>query len=651
MAKSFVNQNLSDRSFRGQDLTDADFTGANLRGCDFRDAILEGANFTAVITGKSRKQLVNLTIIVVFIVGLVTVAFAFVVLGIIAFMAGDTSTFVFVFPSAIVIAIVSILASMITQEVALSSVVVGTFVFAVIAIITIIYQTFLRGDIASVIGWSFICYILLLYSFSVISSMVNSISEDIGTHFEGANLTRTKFVYSKLRETSFFNAICDYVDWQGSELHHCDFSTSITNGVVNFYANRKLGRNKDFKNINFERGCLVGADLVDANLYNANLNNTDLRYATLINTNLSKVKALGADFSGANLTGACIENWGINADTNFDRVTCDYIFLKMKSDENIWEQDLKQEVTMAWGDRKPPSGFFQEGDFAKLIRQYLDTLDLLFRDGDDPKAFTFALQKLLSEYEDAQIQFGSLQNLGDGDIVLRLVVGGQQVPKSRLYSFFTQTKKLAQSFFSKGENQNFKQLESEIKRLKQTLSDKDRQISTLEVSRANTKKTSSQDAKVGNNFSLISVIVQDSMFGNKKTDINAGGDVSGVAVGNISGVAGKDQKGIAGRDINGQVTVTIQQLHNSDAPEAPQLVELLTQLQTTIAKSPDLSDKDKQKALKYLDNIGEIANKKDGDLHRIDELIDNILGVVSKAAKLLTPVQAIADSLRKLLQL
>lgn len=49
--------------------------------------------------------------------------------------------------------------------------------------------------------------------------------------------------------------------------------------------------------------------------------------------------------------------------------------------------------------------------------------------------------------------------------------------------------------------------------------------------------------------------------------------------------------------------------------------------------------------------LSKIANNKEGDRNSIDDLIDNILGVVSKAAKLLSPVQAIADSLRKILNL
>ena len=48
--------------------------------------------------------------------------------------------------------------------------------------------------------------------------------------------------------------------------------------------------------------------------------------------------------------------------------------------------------------------------------------------------------------------------------------------KSKLQAFFTETKKIAQLFFSQGENQNLQKLESEINRLKKDLADKNRQL-------------------------------------------------------------------------------------------------------------------------------------------------------------------------------
>ena len=658
MAKSFVNQNLCDRSFRGQDLTGADFTGADLRGCDFRDATLVGANFTAVKTGKSTRQLIILIAIPI----VCTVVFLF------------ASPFWFVnYNIGAVYIVLALLVSSreIDEEEAFSPVfraaATSIMVASGISVATLliiddgwayIYIGWLGNNIIPIIRLMTF-FIAITGSFYYGIKLIKIIENATGTLFLRANLTSVKFFKADLRLISFRGTNCHLVNWHGAKIYNCELPSDINylyfqchtypirmrnSDLRNLYLLELDLSDADLQNVMLKDSDLSGIKLNKANLQNAILNNTNFSNANLNNANLSNVQALGTNFTGANLTGACIENWWINPNTKFDDVICDYIFLNQKLTDN-------GQIVYDSNSRKPAIGSFQQGDFTKLIRQYLDSLDLIFRNGDDPKIFAFALQELLNNYSEAEIEFKSLDNLGDGDIALRLIVGNQSIHKSKLHSFFVQASNLAKSFFVKSDSSDTKQLQSDIKQLKEKLESKDRHIEILESQLTSKKQTSSLDGKVGNNFSLISVIVQDSMFGNKKTNINAGGDVSGVAGGNISGVAGKDQKGIAGRDINGQVTVTIQQLRDNDAPEAPQLVELLTQLQTTIAESPDLSDKDKQKALKYLDNIGEIANKKDGDRNRIDELIDNILGVASKAAKLLTPVQAIADNLRKLLQL
>jgi uncharacterized protein YjbI with pentapeptide repeats len=666
MALSFVGQDLRHQSFRGRtDLAGADFTGADLRGCDFREAILTGANFTGVTTGQSYKQFIYLIVLAVevafmgVVVGLAAslgLVLGAIVGGALGAIAGSVlGGFLGVVAIAIVVVPISFLTAFIVRatdgpgivsvDIAMMSERTCTIVITIGITVVVTFQSyssFLSGNISLGILCSTASLVFIAITMSESKELLKTLkSSEASTYFNGADLVNANFANAELQFTDFTDANCDLVNWQGVKFRSCNLPKSIKTDQVRYLCkNPDKGRGENFTSSDFRNTYLQNVDLVDAILHNANLNGADLRGAKLINADLSNSQALGTDFSGATLTGACIDNWGINSNTKFDDIVCDYIFLSQKIDENgnlVYDPES----------RKPANGNFQQGDFAKLMRQYQDGLDLIFRNGDDPKTFAFALQKLMDEYEDAQLQFGGLQNLGDGDIVLRLTVGNSKVPKSKLHSFFTETKKIAQSFFSQDSNQNLQKLESEIKQLKKDLANKDRQ---LESSLVRTKYSTSDNAKVGNNFSLISVIVQDSMFG-KKTDIKAGGDVSGVADGNISGVAGKDLKGVAGRDISGQVTITIQELRDSNIPEAPKLADLLTDLQKAISESTELAEPDKEKALKYLDKIGQLANDKEADRDMISMAIDGILNVVSKAAKLLTPVQAITDGLRKILQL
>ncbi|NDJ23598.1 hypothetical protein GS682_18535 [Nostoc sp. B(2019)] len=91
------------------------------------------------------------------------------------------------------------------------------------------------------------------------------------------------------------------------------------------------------------------ADLSKAILCNANLSEAIFSYADLTNANLSRVQALGTDFTAALFTGICLENWNINSDTKLDNIDCQYYYM---------ESDNRKRV--------PSSGQLASGTFTKL---------------------------------------------------------------------------------------------------------------------------------------------------------------------------------------------------------------------------------------------------------------------------------------------
>ena len=152
---------------------------------------------------------------------------------------------------------------------------------------------------------------------------------------------------------------------------------------------------------------LITKDGRNKNYTGANLNGANLRKADLTGTNLANVKALNADFSGATLTGACIEDWNINSETNFENVICDYIYLK----------EHKQE-------RRPsdPNRNFEPGEFAKLVETSIETVDLIFKEGIDWRAFLTSFQDLRVEYGEQNVSIQAIEKKSDGAFVIRLNV-------------------------------------------------------------------------------------------------------------------------------------------------------------------------------------------------------------------------------------
>jgi hypothetical protein len=151
------------------------------------------------------------------------------------------------------------------------------------------------------------------------------------------------------------------------------------------------------------------ASFIDTDLSQANLQEADLFEAKLIQTNLDQ-----ANLSNAVLTGAYIEDWGITRKTKLDNVKCDYVYLKLPTED---DRDPN---------RMPPSeqGEFGENDFNIFITSILDTLDLYHRDSINAGLAITILKGLTEEYP-VQFELVGLEKRGDEQFVIRLKVFGQ----------------------------------------------------------------------------------------------------------------------------------------------------------------------------------------------------------------------------------
>ena len=73
---------------------------------------------------------------------------------------------------------------------------------------------------------------------------------------------------------------------------------------------------------------------------------------------------MGADLTGATLTSACIEDWGITKGTVLEEVKCEFIFLECRE-----EHDKNKHSLIKFQQRYPDDRKFKEGEF--VARAYL----------------------------------------------------------------------------------------------------------------------------------------------------------------------------------------------------------------------------------------------------------------------------------------
>jgi uncharacterized protein YjbI with pentapeptide repeats len=227
-----------------------------------------------------------------------------------------------------------------------------------------------------------------------------------------ANLRHAKLIDAKLVGANLNQACLENVNFGMAVLVGANLNLANLSGASFFRANLSEANleGANLKGVDFRGAELCGANLSGANLSDANLSKADLSGANLSGANLSDAKlirtqALATNFEEATLTGACIEDWNINGETNLNCTTCLYIYL----------QEYQQ-------DRRPHVGEFAPGEFTQLFQKALETIDLIFRDGVNWKAFAYSFANTQIVHEDVPLGIQSIENKGDGTVLIKVSV-------------------------------------------------------------------------------------------------------------------------------------------------------------------------------------------------------------------------------------
>jgi uncharacterized protein YjbI with pentapeptide repeats len=247
-----------------------------------------------------------------------------------------------------------------------------------------------------------------------------------GTSFRKADLTDANFTSATLKSTDFRGAILTRTRWyHAKKLDRARVGHSrLTKASVRDLLVSGNGYKKSYEGESLRGANLAGANLNEANLQGADLNEATLQAANLERANLTQVQAIATDFTGAYLTGACLEAWNIDSTTKLEKVDCRYVYLLQGQQE-----------------RRPSSGEFKAGEFTKLFQEVLNTVDLIFRNGVDWKAFAAAFKKMQVENEGTELAIRSIENKGDGVVVVKVSLP-PDVNKEKIFSNFTRNYEL-----------------------------------------------------------------------------------------------------------------------------------------------------------------------------------------------------------------
>ncbi|MEB3181297.1 MAG: pentapeptide repeat-containing protein [Nostocaceae cyanobacterium] len=370
-------------NFSGKNLRGLSFRGKNLTGADFSYADVRGVDFSNAILQNANFSHVQAGLQFRWKIALIIIPlFISIILRFVGWIVGRGTLGAIVIPA-----------------------IVGVALISYIGWQTLVNNRQFFGIKNIIVGWSTIK----------------------GTKFCGADLTDADFSFAKLKYTDFRQATITRTNFHNSK--NLDFArvngTILIDDKVRDLVVSKRGANKSFIGCNLQGANLAGADLNAANLTAANLWEATLEGAWLEGCNLTRTQVVKTNFYQARLTGACLEAWNIDSTTNLEGVICDFVYLLNNHRE-----------------RRPSSGNFAVCDFTKIFQPVLHTVDLIFRKGINLEALMSSFQKLNIEYKAGELSIRSIENIGDGVVLVRVQVP-VDVNKEQIHNAVLENYKLA----------------------------------------------------------------------------------------------------------------------------------------------------------------------------------------------------------------
>lgn len=217
---------------------------------------------------------------------------------------------------------------------------------------------------------------------SNLRQIIISISSYFGSNFSYAKLINCDFYKSDLKNTKFYKANFNKTSVKGTlNLQLSNLSGTILNcKAVRDVLVSGLGSYLDLSYQDLSLANLNGYTLKNINFEGAKLNGATLIEADLSDSNLKQIHAIQTNFTSANMTGVCIDNWNVDSSTILQDTKANYIYIKE-------------------GERRPLSGEYEDGDFEKLFKEIDNTIDFLFKNGIDWVAFleTYKQLKVFSD--------------------------------------------------------------------------------------------------------------------------------------------------------------------------------------------------------------------------------------------------------------
>jgi uncharacterized protein YjbI with pentapeptide repeats len=230
-----------------------------------------------------------------------------------------------------------------------------------------------------------------------------------------ATLTDANLLGANLRRANLSLANLDRANLRFAELYGADLSKASLNTVNLSEANcAKASLCKaNLRKANLSASRFRFANLTSAKLSRADLSRADMKSVNLQGADLSASQVLGTDFTEADFTGVCIQNWNLDSTASLNETYCSYVYL--------------EKIGSTFSNRVPQDKIFQPGEFARHIQERSEMVSLYFANGITE--LLQMLQRLSREQiRDEVISVDSIEPKGERGISVDLTVVSNDDP-------------------------------------------------------------------------------------------------------------------------------------------------------------------------------------------------------------------------------
>ena len=588
--RNFQRLNLRGANFKEQDLSGADFSYCQLQSANFSQANLTNTKFIGVKAGLQKRWLI-LFLLVVLVLIIISSLFSALLGSIVSLIfESNLENKVSGWTGLITIIIFFIISFRKNlgggvKFLAVAFAVAGAFAFAVALTLFACYLGYrtLKDEMRD--PW--------------LRKIVIAFAAMGGTSFYKATVTDADFTGATLKNVNFNRAILTRTCFKDTVKLNLarPGNTLLEKPIVrDLLINPSSGEEKDLSKANLRGAYLKEANLQRANLKNADISGATFEYANLSSANLTEVNAVYTNFNSAYLTGACLENWNIDTTTKLDNVDCQYVYLLNNEKE-----------------RQPSSGDFKTGEFTKLFEEVFDTVNLIFENGIDWKAFIETMKTVQVENEDTPLEVSSIENKGDGVFVVKVKVP-PDADKEKIHQEFEENYQL--------------KLQAVEAKYKALLDAKENEISSYHRENANMME-------------ITKILASRPINIETKAMNNSPDNSTNITTGDINNT-GNLNIGKIIKDVNN----TIDNISESDNNENEQLKTSLKELMQAIETENELDDEEKAGAANNVKTIAKASQKPEDEglqkkATRAVKLLETLAKGLKPANKLYTACQSI----------